>query len=213
MEINNLKEHWEKIYSSKKQEEFSWYQSSPTQSINFFETFNLSKDARIIDIGAGDSFFVDYLIENGYINIYVLDISSNAIERTKVRLGIRAKYVNWVVADIVDFKSDLKFDFWHDRAAFHFLTSQKQIEKYLNNANTFIEDNHFMTVGTFSDKGPPKCSGLEIKQYSKDELELTFAANFKKIKCVDETHTTPFNAIQNFTFCSFQKSNNTHVCK
>lgn len=211
--MENLKEHWENIYLSKSQQEFSWFQSSPTQSINFFETFRLSKDARIIDIGAGDSYFVDYLIEKGYSNIYVLDISSNAIERAKVRLGTHAQSVNWIVADIVDFKSDVKFDFWHDRAAFHFLTSQMQIEKYLNSVNTFIKENRFLTIGTFSDKGPPKCSGLEIKQYSKKELENKFIENFKKIKCVDETHTTPFNTIQNFTFCSFQKKNHSYVSK
>lgn len=137
----------------------------------------------------------------------MLDISANAIERAKLRLGINAGKVNWIVADIVDFESEIKFDFWHDRAAFHFLLNQPQIEKYLDNANAFIAAERFMVVGTFSDSGPVKCSGLEIKQYSKEELAQRFATNFKKIKCVDETHTTPFNTNQNFTFCSFQKLN------
>lgn len=207
MKTDNLKEHWENIYSTKVQHEFSWYQPVPVQSIEFFETFDLSKDAKIIDIGAGDSYFVDYLIEKGYSNIYVLDISANAIERAKLRLGINADKINWIVADIVDFKSDIKFDFWHDRAAFHFLLNQPQIEKYLDNANAFIAADRFMVVGTFSDSGPLKCSGLEIKQYSKEELAQRFSTNFKKIKCVDETHTTPFSTNQNFTFCSFQKLN------
>lgn len=207
MKADNLKEHWENIYSTKVQKDFSWYQPVPAQSIEFFETFDLSKDAKVIDIGAGDSYFVDYLIEKGYSNIYVLDISANAIERAKLQLGINAGKINWIVADIVDFKSDIKFDFWHDRAAFHFLLNQPQIEKYLDNANAFIAANRFMVVGTFSDSGPVKCSGLEIKQYSKEELAQRFATNFKKIKCVDETHTTPFDTNQNFTFCSFQKLN------
>lgn len=205
METQNLKEHWEKIYSSKTQQEFSWYEPTPIQSIKFFEKFKLPKDAKIIDIGAGDSYFVDYLLDKGYINIYVLDISAKAIERAKMRLGDKAKKINWIVADIVDFQSDIKFDFWHDRAAFHFLTAQPQIEKYLNNANTYIDNKRYLLVGTFSNSGPLKCSGLEVKQYSKTDLANEFALYFKKIKCVDETHVTPFNTNQNFTFCSFQK--------
>lgn len=207
MKMDNIKAHWENIYSTKVEKEFSWYQSVPTQSIQFFETFNLSKDAKIIDIGAGDSYFVDYLIKKGYSNIYVLDISAKAIERAKLRLGINADKINWIVSDIIDFKSDIKFDFWHDRAAFHFLIDQPQIEKYLNIANAFIAADRFMVVATFSDSGPLKCSGLEIKQYSKQELEQRFAANFTKIKCVDDKHTTPFNTNQNFTFCSFKRNN------
>src|ERR1035437_10132757 len=140
METTNLKEHWEKIYSMKTQQEFSWYEPTPIQSIKFFKKFNLPKNAKIIDIGAGDSYFVDYLLDNGYSDIYVLDISSKAIERAKMRLRDKASKINWIVADIVDFKSDIKFDFWHDRAAFHFLTKQPQIEKYLNNANAYIDN-------------------------------------------------------------------------
>jgi 2-polyprenyl-3-methyl-5-hydroxy-6-metoxy-1,4-benzoquinol methylase len=207
MESTNQKAHWEKIYQTKTQQDFSWYQPTPKQSISFFETFNLPKDANIIDVGAGDSYFVDYLLQNGYSNIYVLDISANAIERAKNRLGDNAKKVNWIVADIVDFESEIKFDFWHDRAAFHFLTKQQQVIKYLDHVNLFIADNRYLVVGTFSDSGPLKCSGLEIKQYSKQALENEFAQHFKKIKCVDETHQTPFNTHQNFTFCSFQKFN------
>ncbi|HEY0031161.1 MAG TPA: class I SAM-dependent methyltransferase [Bacteroidia bacterium] len=207
METIGPQEHWDKIYQTKTQQEFSWYQSVPKQSIEFFETFNLPKEAHIIDVGAGDSYFVDYLLEKGYRNIYVLDISAAAIDRAKKRLGNNAEKVNWIVANIIDFKPEVKFDFWHDRAAFHFLTRQEEIKLYLENANESIVNNRYLVVGTFSDSGPLKCSGLETKQYSKQALENEFAAYFSKIKCVDDTHLTPFNTQQNFTYCSFQKVN------
>jgi 2-polyprenyl-3-methyl-5-hydroxy-6-metoxy-1,4-benzoquinol methylase len=205
METNTKKEHWETIFANKTQDEMSWFQSKPIQSIQFFESFDLAKDANIIDIGAGDSYFVDYLLENGYTNIYVLDISAKAIDRAKARLGKDAANVNWIVSDVLDFKPTIQFDFWHDRAAFHFLIHPQEIETYLFNATHCIAPNRFLVVGTFSDAGPLKCSGIEIKQYSKVALEQAFSKQFEKIKCIDDVHLTPFNTAQHFTFCSFKK--------
>lgn len=205
MDTFNSKMHWENIYAKKNQNEFSWYQPTPSRSIEFFESFNLPKNARIIDIGAGDSFFVDYLLASGYTNIFVLDISEAAINRAKARLGENAEKVNWIVSDILDFKPEVKFDFWHDRATFHFFTQASQINRYLLIADHHVQNDKYLVVGTFSDSGPLKCSGVEIKQYSKKQLENSFSKGFLKIKCIDDQHKTPFHTVQNFTFCSFRK--------
>lgn len=199
------KQHWDNVFSQKKQSEVSWYQPVPQSSIEFFESNTISLHANIIDVGSGDSYFIDYLVEKGYENIYAVDISENALLRLKNRLGSKADKVNWIVSDILDLKTDVCFDYWHDRATFHFLSDTKEVNKYLEITNDSISKNGKMMVATFSDSGPLKCSGLEIKQYSKQELELRFSAHFNKIKCVEETHATPFNTNQNFTFCSFQK--------
>lgn len=199
------KEHWENVFSQKQQNEVSWYQPVPKASIEFFEANNVSKDAKIIDVGSGDSYFIDYLIDKGYKNIYALDISENALNRLKNRLGEKAQSVHWIVSDVLDFKADTHFDYWHDRAAFHFLSDPNDVNKYISITDEYINKNGKMMVATFSDSGPLKCSGINIKQYSKDELAEQFAKLFEKIKCVDETHPTPFNTTQNFTFCSFVK--------
>lgn len=199
------KQHWENVFSQKQQSEVSWYQPVPKSSIDFFESNNVARQANIIDVGSGDSYFIDYLVEKGYENIYAVDISENALLRLKNRLGSKADKVNWIVSDILDLKSEVSFDYWHDRAAFHFLSDTTEVNKYLSITKDSISTNGKMMIATFSDSGPLKCSGLDIKQYSKQELEQKFAVNFKKIKCVDETHTTPGNTNQNFTFCSFQK--------
>jgi trans-aconitate methyltransferase len=197
------KNHWETIYKTKLPNEVSWTQENPEISLDFIKGTNLGKSAKIIDIGGGDSKLVDYLLAEGYEDITVLDISANALERAKERLGEKAKQIKWIVSDITDFKPDTKYDIWHDRATFHFLTSTEQINIYLSIVEKWVTK--FLIIGTFSDKGPTKCSGLEIKQYTETTLEKQFDSEFEKVNCINQDHKTPFETLQNFVFCVFKK--------
>ena len=198
------KEHWEKVYQTKEFSEVSWYQATPTESIAFLEAAQLPRNAKIIDIGGGESLFVNYLLSAGYENITVLDISENAIEKKKIELKEDAAKITWIVSDIADFQPIQKYDFWHDRATFHFLTEKKEINKYLKTIKKYVNQQGILIVGTFSETGPTKCSGLAIKQYSETTLSERIGRFFNKIKCISTEHLTPFNTIQNFLFCSFQ---------
>ena len=198
--------HWETVYKTKQPNEVSWTQEIPKTSLDFIHEFNLPKSAKIVDIGGGDSKLVDYLLEQGFENITVLDISSEALEKSKKRLGTKAQKVKWVVSDVTEFNPDTKFDVWHDRATFHFLTKPKQIKKYIETATKYVIG--FLTIGTFSDKGPDKCSGLQIKKYSEKTLTSALKKKFDKIRCITEDHITPFKTIQNFLFCSFKRHPN-----
>jgi SAM-dependent methyltransferase len=204
--MESRKEHWEKVYATKQPSEVSWTQSRPQTSLDFVHSFSLPKSARIIDIGGGDSKLVDFLLAEGYEDITVLDISEKALERAKARLGELANRVKWVVSDITDFHPTEKYDVWHDRATFHFLTTSDQIQKYLDTAAGAIRG--YLTIGTFSDCGPEKCSGLAIHRYSEEELQHALERDFSKIKCITEDHITPFDTKQNFLFCSFKLKNN-----
>lgn len=197
------KKHWETVYETKNPDQVSWTQETPKTSLEFIRSFQLKKTAKIIDIGGGESKLVDYLLKEGFENISVLDISSKSLEKTKNRLGEKAKKVNWIVSDILEFKPNTTYDVWHDRATFHFLTKPDQIKKYIKIAK--ISVNGFITIGTFSKNGPKKCSGLDIKQYNENELTLEFKDGFKKIECLTEDHLTPFKTLQNFIFCSFKR--------
>ncbi|MDD5151140.1 MAG: class I SAM-dependent methyltransferase [Flavobacterium sp.] len=202
MEISR-KNHWETVYETKQPNEVSWTQEKPKTSLDFIYETKLGKSAKIIDVGGGDSKLVDFLLAAGYENITVLDISSKALEKAKKRLGKNAEKINWIVADITEFKPETTYDIWHDRAAFHFLTMQEQVETYAGIVEKWVSG--FLIIGTFSENGPKKCSGLEIKQYSESELENQFLNRFKKLKCSKEDHITPFETVQNFTFCVFEK--------
>lgn len=196
------KKHWEIVYETKNQDEVSWTQEIPKTSLAFIHSFGLDKSAKIIDIGGGDSKLVDHLLDQGFQNITVLDISEKALEKAKIRMGEKATKVNWIVSDILDFEPTETYDVWHDRAAFHFLTTEEEIEKYKSIVNKSVAG--FLIIGTFSENGPLKCSGLEISQYSEEKLTSTFEENFDKIHSVLEDHETPFGTTQNFLFCSFK---------
>lgn len=206
MDTINRKKHWDHVYEAKALKEVSWFQPTPETSLEFIHEFNVPKSAKIIDVGGGESLLVDHLLDMGYEDITVLDISEKAIAKAKQRLGDRSKKVKWIVSDIAEFSPTEQYDFWHDRATFHFLTTEEEISNYLQVAKSAMQSNGILVIGTFSEHGPQKCSGLDVKQYSEKSLAEKLSALFKKIKCITVDHVTPFQTIQNFVFCSFLNS-------
>jgi 2-polyprenyl-3-methyl-5-hydroxy-6-metoxy-1,4-benzoquinol methylase len=202
----NAQNHWDRIYRSKDPEQLSWTQQVPGTSLAFIESFHLSPDARIIDIGGGESRLADCLLEMGYRHITVLDISQEALHRAQQRLGEKAAMVEWIVADIAEFEPEHPYDLWHDRATFHFLTTSPQVTRYLSNARAALPAGGYLVIGTFSDNGPGKCSGLPVHQYNEAELTRQLNDGFDKIRCITEDHRTPFDTLQNFLFCSFKRA-------
>ncbi len=201
----STKAHWNNIYQKKHPNEVSWFQEKPTISLALIERLGLEKSAAIIDVGGGDSLLVDCLLANGYTNLTVLDISENAIAKAKERLGDQAPKVHWIVSDVLDFKPENQFDVWHDRATFHFITSKNDIAKYIRGTHNFINPEGTVIIGTFSNTGPEKCSGIPIVQYSEDQMTSLFDPLFKKQSTLHHEHITPFETSQDFIFCTFKK--------
>lgn len=197
--------HWEEIYETKQLNEVSWYQPKPETSLDLIESFGTDKLTKIIDVGGGDSLLVDHLLAEGYEKLTVLDISSKAIERAQARLGEKANQIKWVVSDVVDFSPNQKYDLWHDRATFHFLSDSKDIELYVKNAHAALNPGGKMIIGTFSTNGPTICSGIEIRQYNEDLMSKTFENYFKKLDCSIHKHQTPSEKLQEFIFCRFDR--------
>lgn len=207
MESFDNKTHWENIYTTKELKEVSWFEPVPETSLEFLKKANLPKTAKIIDVGGGDSLLVDHLLDAGYMDITILDISENALERAKTRLGEKAEKVKWVVSDASTFSPAETYDFWHDRAVFHFLTEEKDITNYMKVLSQGVRVGGMLVMGTFSESGPTKCSGIPIKQYSETSMTDRLKAAFEKIRCLTVDHKTPFDTIQNFIFCSFSRKN------
>ena len=206
MDSKSKKQHWEKIYREKDAaREASWYQDIPKTPIDLILSIGVNKNADIIDVGGGDSKLVDELLEISFKNIFILDISAQALQKAKIRLGEKGESVTWIDADILEFDTESRFDIWHDRAAFHFLTKEEDIIRYVEIAGKLIKSSGYLIISTFSMSGPKKCSGLDIARYSEDSIKKTFRKGFNHTRSFEEIHTTPFNTKQNFLFNLFKR--------
>ena len=201
------KAHWERVFLTKDTAAASWFQPYPVTAVAFLDHFELLPSTQVIDIGAGDSRLVDVFLDRGFEGIYVLDIAEAALEKARDRLGPRARQVHWIVSDVLELAPPVLFDFWHDRAAFHFLTDDEQVRRYVEVSATAIRPGGFMVLGTFSDRGPDRCSGLPVRQYSEWSMSTLFEPYFERVRCVTETHETPGHVLQEFVFCSFRRRN------
>ena len=200
------KKHWENIYQTKNIDGVSWYQETPYESIELIKKFSTNDFDMIIDIGCGKSFLVDNLLKLNYKNITLVDISLNALKEVKERLN--GKSLNFIETDVLNLKLEQTFNIWHDRAVFHFITDRDSIEKYISLCNEYIVEGGKLIIGTFAEDGPLKCSGLQIKRYSVENLKELFKENFEFIEGFKKLHYTPFNTQQKFTFCVFRKNTN-----
>jgi SAM-dependent methyltransferase len=204
----NREQHWDRIYGAKNPDAVSWYRPHLERSLAFIEGAGLDRADPIIDVGGGTSTLVDDLLERGYRDVTVLDISSVAIARAKTRLGRRADAVTWIVGDITrDTLPEKRFAFWHDRAVFHFLTAEEDRRAYVAAVVRSVRDNGHIVVATFGPHGPKKCSGLEVAHYDAEALHREFGASFRKVDSCIEHHMTPWGTDQEFVYCycRFQK--------
>ncbi len=198
----DLRTHWEKIYSTKTPDQVSWYRPHLETSLALIKRAAGDRKASIIDVGGGESTLVDDLLEQGFQNITVLDVSQAAIDVNKARLGERAKGVLWIVGDITQVELEPRaYDVWHDRAVFHFLTAQEQRTAYVRQVTRAVRSGGYVIVSTFGPEGPTKCSGLDVVRYDADSLHGEFGARFRLVESSKEVHETPFGTAQQFLYC------------
>lgn len=197
--------HWQGVYQTKEENEVSWYQDRPETSLALIRDAGLGPDARIVDVGGGASRLVDHLLGDGYRHITVLDIVQAALDRARRRLGERADRVTWLAADVTGWAPQSRFDLWHDRAVFHFLTAPHDRAAYAAVMAAAVPVGGKAVIGTFALDGPERCSGLPICRYDAAGLAAEFAPHFEAIATMGEDHTTPAGKIQHFQFCLLQR--------
>lgn len=202
--MSDRKTHWEAVYQDKSPQAVSWYQHKPTLSLRLIAQCGLSKTAAIIDVGGGASTLVDYLLADGYTDLTVLDISTTALSFAQQRLGDRAKRVNWIASDITTFETDARYDVWHDRAVFHFLTDTADRRKYVANLKHALQPGGHVILAAFAIGGPTKCSGLDIVQYDAVKLASELGKEFTLLEQAEELHRTPAGGEQKFGFFCYQ---------
>src|SRR5580704_16764937 len=127
----NPREHWQNVYTTRRETEVSWFQATPSLSIELIRSVGALGQAAIIDIGGGASRLADALLDHGCTDVTVLDVSEAALAATRARLGARAAGVQWIAADATRWDPPRQYDLWHDRAAFHFLTDANDRAAYV----------------------------------------------------------------------------------
>jgi SAM-dependent methyltransferase len=200
------KAHWEKIYHEKKPTEVSWYQAEPARSLDWIRDTGAPRDARIIDIGGGASLLVDRLLDLGYRNVTVLDLSEAALSVARRRLGPLADQVRWINADITRCDADLSCDVWHDRAVFHFLTDSDDRKRYVDLLSRSVRAGGHVVLSSFAPDGPEKCSGLPVCRYDGPRIESELGPAFVLRREESELHRTPADKEQRFRYFLFQRT-------
>jgi len=200
----DTKSHWETVYLQKAPPELSWFQQEPGLSLSLISNTRLGRDTALIDVGGGCSRLVDYLCDDGYTDISVLDVSANALAHAQQRLAHKADGVNWYEEDVTRFQPPRRFALWHDRAVFHFLTSFEDRERYITVLNKAVEPNGHIIIMTFAIGGPRKCSGLDIVQYDVEKMTKTLGPGFSLVEAGEEMHRTPSGRQQKFAYFRFR---------
>jgi len=195
-------EHWENIHRRGRPEGVSWYRPHLERSLRFIEEAGLALDAAGLDVGGGTSTLVDDLLDRGFSKVSVLDISRSAIRQAQARLGTRAEAVTWLIGDIARMKLPKHhYDFWHDRAVFHFLTEDADRRRYVTAVRRSLKPNGHIVVATFGLAGPERCSGLPVVRYSPQGIQAELGDQFRKVGSAREIHHTPSGREQEFVYC------------
>ena len=197
--MHDVREHWDGIFTQKSDNEMSWYQATPTTSLELLSKWSNPDDA-LIDVGAGDSRLIDHLVERGWREVTLLDVSATALAKVRERLSSESTTISYIASDIRQWQPQGRFRAWHDRAVFHFLIDQTDQENYVRTAACALEANAILVIASFSASGPTHCSGLPVARHDPDELVRLFASDFSFVDSQFEEHTTPFDTVQAFSW-------------
>lgn len=198
--------HWQNVYKEKGEYQVSWFRERPAISLELIEALGAKPNSAIIDIGGGASRLVDSLIEKGYRDLTVLDLSESAVSIAKARLGKNAAAVRWIVADVTHWEPPRSYNLWHDRAAFHFLTEASDRSAYIDRLTKAVTRGGHAIIGTFAMDGPERCSGLPVVRYDGTRLSAALAPSFELLDTRRDDHETPWGAIQHFQFSLFRRA-------
>lgn len=198
--------HWDDVYLTKGESEVSWYEPTPQVSLRLLVDAGLTPEWTVIDVGGGSSRLVDALVERGQAHVTVLDLSATALEKARGRLNPQPDTVSWIAADILYWRPDRAYDCWHDRAAFHFLTTAEDQARYVTVLRSALRPGGLAIIGTFAPDGPERCSGLPVARHDADSLQQVLGPDFKLSSSQRHEHHTPWGSVQRFHFGTFRLS-------
>jgi SAM-dependent methyltransferase len=205
MNDSNRGAHWENVYRTKGEREVSWFQETPSTSLELIRSVGATQHSAVIDIGGGASRLVDALVAEGHEAVTVVDLSESALAAAKARLGPAAAGVTWIVADVTKWIPVQRYDLWHDRAAFHFLTDAADRSAYVESLREALRRGGHAVIATFALDGPERCSGLPVIRYDAASLGEVLGGDFNLVETRRHDHLTPMGGTQRFQFSVFRR--------
>jgi trans-aconitate methyltransferase len=200
------KTHWEDVYRDKQFTDVSWYQELPERSLALIEASGVGRDQAIIDVGGGASTLVDHLVESGYRDLTVVDISTSGLAQAQARLGVSSEKITWIVSNVIDFRPHRNYDLWHDRAVLHFLTDAADRQRYIDVLQSALSPRGSLVLATFGPDGPLKCSGLDVRRYSVEMMTELLGPKFELQYHDLELHETPAGGTQQFLVTRWRRA-------
>ena len=206
----DMKDHWNRAYVAKDVTGLGWYETVSEPSIRLISKCGLGKDDPILDVGAGASTLIDYLLDEGYGNVTAVDISETALGKLKERMGPdKSSRVRWIVDDITKPAhmaevSDIAL--WHDRALLHFLIEEKDRETYFSTLDRAVRSGGYVIISAFSLTGARKCSGLDVRNYDIKSLSDFLGEGYELIEGFDHMYHTPSGAERPYIYALFKKA-------
>ena len=197
--------HWQDVWTKKSADQVSWFETEPSTSLDLIGAVAPAKDSTIVDIGGGASLLVDRLLQQGYVDVIVVDVSEAAMDQARARLGPRAGTVTWIAADVRCLRLPRQVDVWHDRAVFHFLTDEADQQSYLSAVRRALRVGGHLVIATFGLDGPDRCSGLQVQRYDAGKLCGFFGSEFELVESLERLHLTPGGVSQEFTYAVFRR--------
>lgn len=197
--------HWDEVYAAKGEAEVSWFQASPEPSLGLIRRAGVGADAAIVDVGGGASRLVDALLDSGFSDVTVLDLSAAALARAQARLGDRAAQARWIVADATGWRPERRYDLWHDRAAFHFLVDPADRAAYVGVLKQALAPGGQVILAAFAPDGPEKCSGLPVMRHDAASFAQELGPGFTLVEELAHEHATPWGSVQRFRFAAFRR--------
>ncbi len=206
--ITGDRRHWQRVYQRKSPDRVSWYEPVLERSLAMIESARLSPDAPIIDVGGGASSLAVHLLDAGHTDVTALDLSAVALDYARREAGEAAARIHWIEGDIRTHELTRRYDLWHDRALFHFMTAVADRERYLEALRRGLRPGGHVVLATFGPDGPQECSGLPVMRYGVGELAATLGEEFEAISSEHDDHRTPAGGIQQFLYAHFRRRRN-----
>lgn len=196
--------HWDAAYARLGAEGVSWYQETPSASLELIDLLGVGRDEAVVDVGGGASGLAGELVGRGFADVSVLDVSAASLTAGRRRAGDAAASVRWLHEDVLRWRPERRFGLWHDRAVFHFLVAAAERERYLRALHAALRAGGSVILATFAADGPEFCSGLPVARYSHGGLAELLGPGFELLAARREEHITPGGVMQPFTWMAGQ---------